>query len=151
MLLIAGGGDMDQLYVPDPSVIVKWALPPAEDKGQDRSLDLLQLWLEGGCEFLLPSLWLPEVASLLMQHYPQRAAELLELLIGFDFPEARNSPALYRKAQQLAQQQGVGYYGALYHAVALLHNGTLVTSSAAYWRKARTAGGLMLLKDLKPS
>jgi len=142
---------MDQLYVPDATVIVKWALQPAEDKEQDRSLDLLQLWLEGGCEFLLPSLWLPEVSSLLMQLYPQRAAELVELLIGFGFPEASNTGELYRTALQLAHQQGASYYGALYQAVALRHGGTLVTTNTGYWRKSRSSGGVLLLKDFRPA
>jgi len=137
---------MEPLYVPDPTVIVKWALQPAEDKEQDRSLDLLHLWLEGGCQFLLPSHWLAEVGSLLGQLFPQRSPELMELLIGFGFPEARHSGELYRTALQLAGQ-GAGYYGALYHAVALQHGGTLITTNVGYWRKTRATGGVMLLKD----
>ena len=142
---------MDQLYVPDASVIVKWALPTAEAKEQDRSLDLLQLWLEGGCQVLLPPHWLSEVGSLLLQHYPQRAADLLELLSSFDFPEADNSAALHCAAVQLAEQQGVSYYGALYQAVAHLHGGIQITANSGYWRKTKASGAVLQLKDFKPS
>jgi len=142
---------MEQLYVPDATVIIKWAVPPTEDKQQDRSLDLLQLWLEGGCRFLLPPHWLTEVGSLLLQHYPQRAADLLELLSGFDFPEAANSATLHRTALQLADSQGVSYYGAFYQAVAQLHGGILITANSAYWRKAKASGAVLQLKDFKTS
>ncbi|MGB4599634.1 MAG: type II toxin-antitoxin system VapC family toxin [Trichlorobacter sp.] len=138
---------MEVLYVPDATVVVKWALPPAEDKGQDRSLDLLQLWLEGGCRFLLPALWVAEVASLLARLHPQRAADLMTLLIGLEMPVAEDSAALCQRTLQLMQELGVGFYQAYYHAVALQHGGTLVTADAAYCRKARSAAGLLLLKD----
>lgn len=138
---------MDVLYVPDATVIVKWSLPPAEDKGQDRSLDLLQLWLEGGCELLLPGLWVAEVASLLARLHPQRAAELMALLIGLDMPVADSDAALCERTLQLMEQQEVGFYQANYHAVALQYGGTLITTDTVYCRKARSAGRVMLLKD----
>lgn len=138
---------MDALYVPDATVIVKWSLPPAEDKGQDRSLDLLQLWLEGGCQLLLPALWVAEVASLLARLHPQRAAELMSLLIGLEMPVVDESAALCQRTLQLMQELGVGFYQAHYHAVALQHGGTLITTDTVYSRKARSAGGLLLLKD----
>lgn len=138
---------MELLYVPDPTVIVKWALPPTDAKEAERSLDLLHLWLEGGCEFLLPPLWLPEVGSLLTQLYPERSADLMELLIGYRMPEACMTAELCRETTRLTQQHGVAYYPAVYHAVALLHNGTLITADTGYYRKAKAAGRVQLLKD----
>lgn len=138
---------MELLYVPSPAVIVKWACQTVDPKEPDRSLDLLQLWLEGGCEFALPPLWSAEVGSLLARLDPQRAPELMEILLGFRFTEVPMTAELVRGAQQLMQQCGVDYYPALYHAVALQQGGTLITCDASYFRSARRAGGVLLLKD----
>ena len=138
---------MELVYVPDPTVIVQWALPGDNAKEAEHALDLLQLWLEGGCEFLLPPLWLPEVGGLLARHHPQRAGDLLELLIGYRIPEVRMSGELCREALCLNQQHRVGFYPALYHAVALQHSGQLVTADSAYYRKAKAEGKLLHIKD----
>lgn len=141
---------MELLYVPDPTVIIRWAVRPAGDKEQDRSLDLLHLWLEGGCEFLLPNLWLHEVGAALARLHPERAADLLELLIEYRLPEARMTADICRSALGLMKSHETGYFEAIYHAVALQNGGIFVTSDSSYHRKAKGAGGVMLLKDFTP-
>lgn len=141
---------MELVYVPDPGVIIQWALPGEEPREAERALDLLQLWLEGGCEFLLPPLWSAEVGALLARHHPERAGDLLELLLGYRIPEARMTAELGREALRLCREYGVGYYQALYHAVALQQGALLVTADAAYCRKAKGAGRLLPLKEFGP-
>lgn len=139
---------MDLLYVPDTSVIIRWAYQTDEPVEQDKALDLLHLWLEGGCEFLLPSLWSHEMANTILKKSPSRAAELMELFIGFRFSEVKSTPELCHEAMSLAERYGVDYYSAVYHAVAQRCGGTLITADTRYFKKARGAGRILLLKDL---
>lgn len=139
---------MELLYVPDPSVILRWAYQTDDMQEQDRALDLLHLWLEGGCEFLLPSLWSHELGSTLHKKSPGKAAELMELFIGFRFSEVKMSPELSQETLSLMDRFSVDFYTAVYHATAQRCGGTLVTADSRYYRKAREAGRIVLLKDL---
>jgi predicted nucleic acid-binding protein len=139
---------MELLYVPDPTIILRWAYQADDPQEQDRALDLLHLWLEGGCEFLLPSLWAHELGSILYKKSPDKAVELMELFIGFRFSEVKMSPELAQETLTLMDRFSVDFYSAVYHAVAQRCGGTLVTADIKYYRKAKGAGRITLLKDL---
>lgn len=137
------------IYVPDASVILKWAFHGAPDEeDQAVAIELLQRWTEGRCTILLPSLWVYEVGNIVGRKHNAGAEALMSLLIEYRFSEAPMTESLCRRALRLMKRFDVTFYDAVYHAVALEHGGTLVTADAAYRRKARTAGRIVLLKEL---
>ena len=45
------------------------------------------------------------------------------------------------------KQYRVTFYDAVYHAVALLKKGTMITTDKAYYRKAAKTGNVVMLED----
>ena len=136
------------LFVPDASVILKWVLNTPEEENADKALDLLNLWVAGSCEFLLPKLWLFECGNVLGLKAPDVAAEIVNVLLGYQFRECEIDDALAAVTLRLMKECRVTFFDAVYHAVALEHRGTLVTADAAYCRKAQAKGNIIMLDEL---
>jgi len=79
------------LYVPDASVILKWVFDTPDEADRDAALMLLNSWVAGECEFLLPSLWLYEVGNIMGRNIPDKAPEFMEMLIDYRIEEERRS------------------------------------------------------------
>ncbi len=134
------------VMVPDASVLLKWALKSREEEDRDKALSLRESWLSGKCRIVVPSLWAYEVGNVLGLKEPRLARDLLGVLIGYKFDEARPAD-LYGRILELMSRLKVTFYDAAYHAAALEHQGTLVTADSGYAKKAASLGHLLLLRD----
>jgi hypothetical protein len=65
------------VFVPDASVILKWVLPPDNERFVDQALALRNSLLNGAATLAVPSLWYFEVGNTLARKYPESAPEQL--------------------------------------------------------------------------
>lgn len=142
---------MRSLVVPDASVILKWGFKAPEERDRDEAAKILDAWLDGKLAILLPRLWAFEVGNVLGLKNPTHARELMDIFIGYRFPEADTSSEICHAALALMKKHRVTFYDAVYHAVALLAGGLLVTADEVYHRKARGEGNIVLLRDWSPT
>jgi predicted nucleic acid-binding protein len=134
------------LFVPDASVILKWAFNSPDEEDADKALDILDRWLDGKCEFIMPKLWAFECGNVLGLKNPGNAEEIMGILLGYRFSECDLNKTVTSAALQIMRDCKVSFYDAVYHAVALEHGGTLVTADSVYHRKARAKGHIMMLQ-----
>ena len=139
------------LIVPDASVLLKWGFPGPSERDRDKAEEVLAAWLEGKADILLPRLWAFEMGNVLALKNPGHASEMMEVFLGYRFPEAETTPDLCREAFRLVQRCGVTFYDAAYHAVALRNGGTMLTADEAYYRKASGHGSVALLHEFGPA
>jgi predicted nucleic acid-binding protein len=135
------------LFVPDASVILKWAFNSPDEEDADKALDFLGRWLDGKCEFIVPKLWAFECGNVLGLKNPGNAEEIMGILLGYRFTECELNQAVASAALQIMRDCKVTFYDAVYHAVALEHGGTLITADAVYQQKARAKGRIMMLQE----
>ena len=135
------------LYIPDASVILKWVFDTPEEADRETSLMLLNSWVAGECEFVLPSLWLYEVGNIIGRNIPDKAPDFLALLIDYRITEAPITSAIANRTLAIMSDCRVTFYDAVYHAIALERRGTLVTADAAYMKRAGKLGHAVLLSD----
>jgi predicted nucleic acid-binding protein len=137
------------LVVPDASVLLKWALSSGREDDQERALALKAAWVGGGCEIVVPTLWVFEVGNVLGLKQPETAAPLLQAMLELgmrEAPAARYSGAILG----LMREHKVTFYDAAYHALAILEGGVMLTADRAYVRRASRAGHVELLSDWEP-
>jgi predicted nucleic acid-binding protein len=132
----------------DASVIVKWTFPdPARETRAERALDLLRAVQAGRLSIVEPPHWLAEVAAVVTRLAPDRAAGIVALIHAMEFP-VLDDLEVYLEAARLSVESGQHVFDTLYHAVALRRPGaSLVTADERYYRNARRAGRVMLLRD----
>lgn len=134
-----------KVVVPDASIILKWVLGKNEE-GQDKAKELLQEWVVGEHDFILPSLWSFEVGNILGLKRPDDAEKLMELLIEYKFKEHQMTKELAVESFELMNNyKGITFYDAVYHAVALENNGVLVTADKSYFKKVKETGKIILI------
>jgi predicted nucleic acid-binding protein len=148
--MIVKGGKLSTsaLFVPDASVILKWAFNTPDEKDGDKAIDLLNQWLEGGCQFLLPKLWAFECGNILGLKNPRNAKEIMDIFLGYRFPECELTEIISTRTLQIMRDCRVTFYDAVYHAVAQENKGILVTADVLYYRQAQSKGRIMLLEEL---
>ena len=135
------------VYVPDASVLLKWALRSHDEEDSEIAQQLMRSWLAGHCQIIVPSLWIYEVGNILGSREPRLAQDLLAILVGYRFEEEH--PAnVYPQILNLMTKLKVTFYDAAYHATALRHSGTFVTADARYYKKASEIGHVVQLRDL---
>jgi predicted nucleic acid-binding protein len=132
----------------DASVIVKWALPDrAREAHAERAVNLLHAVHASRLSVVEPPHWLAEVAAVVTRLAPDRAPDVVALMHAMEFP-VLDELEVYLEAARLSVQSGQHVFDTLYHAVALRRRGaSLVTADEGYYRNARHAGGVMLLRD----
>jgi predicted nucleic acid-binding protein len=140
---------MPQLIVPDASVVLKWALNSADEIDRDNAILLLNEWIDNKVEIALPKLWSFEVGNVLMLKNPDIAQEVMEIFIGYRFNEFDMTLELCKETLGLMKKYNVTFYDAVYHAVAILKKGLLITADDAYYRKVIGAENIIRLKDWK--
>jgi predicted nucleic acid-binding protein len=137
------------LYIPDASVILKWVFNPPQEADADAALLLLNSWTNGECELVLPSLWIYEVGNIIGRNIPDKAAEFMKMLIEYRMEEAPVTVLIAQHALSIMADCSVTFYDAVYHAVALERQGTLVTADMAYLKKAGKLGNAILLAEFR--
>lgn len=141
----------ERIVVPDASVILKWVDRMPGERDRERADALLDAWLSGRLEIVVPSLWVFEVANVLGRADASLAGPILEDLLGYRFEEAETSPELCRTAFGLMKDFRVTFYDAVYHAAAILRNGVFVTADETYCRKTAARGGAVPLREFAPA
>jgi predicted nucleic acid-binding protein len=137
------------LCITDASVILKWVFNTPAEVDSHKALILLNNWVKGKCDLVLPSLWLYEVGNVIGRNIPDKAAEFMKMLIEYRIEEAPVTVSIAKLALSIMTDCGVTFYDAVYHAVALERKGTLVTADAAYLKKAGKLGNAVLLADFE--
>ena|SRR3989304_3573565 len=133
------------IIVPDASIILKWVLAGEDKAEEEKSLSILNDWLEGKYQIILPPLWLFEVGNVLGLKRPNQAQTFLEALLDYQFEEAKITKNLSHLTFKLMQELDVSFYDAVYHALAIAQKGTLITADKRYFNKAAGKGYLQLL------
>ena len=81
------------LFVPDASVLLKWALESEDEKDRDHAIGLKESWLSGVCQVLVPSLWVYEVGNILGLKRPALAIHAGGVFLTADAAYARKTSA----------------------------------------------------------
>ena len=124
-----------KVIVPDASIILKWVIGEGEE-GQDRAIEFLNGWLNQEYEFIMPSLWIYEVGNVLGLKRPKDAEKILGLLLGYEFKESQITNIQVNLTFHLMKEfKGVTFYDAIYHSVALLEKGMMVTADKDYFQE----------------
>ncbi len=134
--------------VPDASVILKWVFKAPNDNAE-QALLLLDEWVEGRINLIVPTLWCFEVGNILGLKSVKLASETMALLLEYHFEEQAMSVEICSLIFSIMNNCKVTFYDAAYHAVALIRCATLLTADEAYVRKTNQLGQVMLLKDWK--
>jgi predicted nucleic acid-binding protein len=131
----------------DASVAVKWVFPdPAVEPDADRALAVLRAVRDETLEVIQPPHWLLEVMAVVARLAPDLCGPALGLLDALELNVCADVAVIARGAA-LAAALDHHLFDALYHAVALERNATLVTADACYARKARSHGRVLLLSE----
>lgn len=134
-----------KIFVPDASVILKWVLGEDEE-GQDRAIEILNGWLGQEHEIILPSLWIYEVGNVLGLKRSKDAEKILGLLLEYEFKESRITDIQINLTFHMMKEfKGVTFYDAIYHAIALIEKGMMVTADKDYFKKTKAKGGIILI------
>lgn len=118
--------------VPDASVILKWVLPAEQETHVQRALDLLCAFEREEIELLVPTLWLYEIGNTVTRKSPDQAEGILADLRDLGMEEVSDDDIFIREAIRLTDRYGVTFYDAVYHAVALTRQATLVSADRRY-------------------
>ena len=140
---------MRQIIIPDASVLLKWAFHAPDESDRDNSLMLLHSWLDNKVDIFLPKLWSFEVGNVLMLKTPDEASDIMEIFIGYNFMETEMSLELCKETFALMRKYRVTFYDAVYHALAVLSKGILLTADESYCKKIRDNRHVVRLKDWK--
>ena len=134
------------IVVPDASVLLKWVLESEDEDDRDRALELKESWLSGGCQVLVPTLWVFEVGNILGIKRSSTAEQLLLAMVDLELEE-RAPHAYFDGIYRLMRSCKVTFYDASYHALAIHTGGTFVTADRDYVKKTSNAGYVVELKD----
>lgn len=136
-----------RVVVPDASVILKWALPSADEPDLGPALALRDAIAGGNVRAIVPQLWIYEVGNTLARRPPDRADRVLEVLLRFDLESAPPSPAWVERVLGLTRRYGVTFCDAAYHAHAIEMRGAFVTADERYVSRTREAGFVIRLAE----
>ncbi len=134
------------LIVPDASVILKWVLPREEEPDWERARRLLEDFVDGETEMIVPSLWFFEAGNTLTRRFGFEVADsMLHWLMELQIPE--QAPRSWATtAVALAANRGVTFYDAAYYAVAVERGGVLVTADQRFIRTLGDDPSVVALK-----
>ena len=134
------------IVIPDASILLKWVLPGGDERNISAALSLREEAAAGAVELVVPQLWVYEAGRALARQFPERADDLLSVLVDFRLREARLDARWRTRAVSLAVTYDVSFYTAAYHALALALGGVFVTADERYVSRASEAGGVSLLR-----
>lgn len=138
-----------EIVIPDASVLLKWAFHSPDEKDRDSAISFLNAWLDGKVEIVLPKLWSFEVANILGLKKPKQAAEIMDIFIDYSFDEYEMTAELCGNTLELMKRYKVTFYDAVYHAVAILKGGILLTADESYCTKVKDLNNLVRLSEWK--
>jgi len=135
--------------VVDASVALKWffhSRPNGTDVGA--AMAILDAIKVGRIDVLAPPHWLAEVLAVIAREAPLLVDGALSALVALDFP-VMDTHDVYKCAAELSIRRKHHLFDTLYHAIALEHDGTLVTDDQRYFKAARAEGRIALLRNFR--
>ncbi len=136
------------IIVPDASVILKWVLEKSSEPDQVQARGLQEAILADQAEIKLPTLWRFEVGNVLGLKQPKLARELLSALLAYDFEEVPLGKEFAGEIfDHMREVNGVTFYDAAYHVLAIRLKGLYLTADNAYVKKAKRKGHVTLLSE----
>jgi predicted nucleic acid-binding protein len=99
---------------------------------------------------IVPALWLYEVGNTVARRFPTHASDWLAALMKFDIEESPPSQPWLAKTLELTSRYKVSFYDAAYHALALIHQGLLVTADTRYVDRVAESGSIITLSEWQP-
>ena len=133
--------------VPDASVLLKWVFKAPEEKHTEQALVLLDYWVGGRINLVVPALWRFEVGNILGLKSANLAADTMALLLEYRIEEQALTAEICRQTFSIMKACKVTFYDAAYHAVALARSATFLTADEVYVHKTGQIGHVMILKD----
>lgn len=136
--------------VPDASIILKWALEREGEPDFQKAFKILQDFLEEKVRICLPGLWRYEVGNVLGRKQPQKAGEIFEVLLSYQFDEVLLDETYGRQVLDLMKRvKGVSFYDASYHVLAMREGGLFITADRSYYRRVAKEGSIGYLPEMK--
>lgn len=137
-----------EIFVPDASVILKWAIGLESELDREKAIHILDAWVGNNIEIVLPELWVFEVGNVLGRMVPDSALEKMETLLEFRFKTKELNKQTCKSIFKLMKDLSVSFYDASYHALAQRMGGVLITADDKYYQKARARGNIEFLGNL---
>lgn len=129
----------------DTSVILKWIFKE-DDYESARKIGVRLV--DRKITISVPSHFFAELANVLGRKENVRAMEFISALRMSTIRERFLSLSVINFALELMRKyKKITFYDAAYHAIAILENGTFVTADEKYYKTAKDAGSIMLLKN----
>ncbi len=138
-----------EIFVPDASVILKWAIGLESELDREKAIHILDAWVDNNIEIVLPELWVFEVGNVLGRMVPDSALEKMETLLGFRFKTKELDKETCKSIFELMEDLSVSFYDASYHSLAQRVGGIFITADDKYYRKARAKGNIEFLGNLR--
>ena len=96
----------------------------------------------------MPTLWRFEVGNVLGLKQPTLATELLSTLLAYGFEEVSLGKDYAQEVlEHMREVNGVTFYDAAYHVLALRVKGLYLTADLAYVKKTKRKGNVSLLAE----
>jgi len=137
-----------EIFVPDASVILKWAIGLESELDREKAIHILDAWVGNNIEIVLPELWVFEVGNVLGRMVPDSALEKMETLLEFRFKTKELNKQTCKSIFKLMKDLSVSFYDASYHALAQRMGGVFITADDKYYQKARARGNIEFLGNL---
>jgi len=138
-----------EIFVPDASVILKWAIGLESELDREKAIHILDAWVGNNIEIVLPELWVFEVGNVLGRMVPDSALEKMETLLEFRFKTKELNKETCKSIFKLMKDLSVSFYDASYHALAQRMGGVFITADDKYYQKARARGDIEFLGNLR--
>lgn len=134
------------IIIPDSSTIIDLVAKKKID--EKACTKLLHDITHGDIHIAMLPLLYWEVGNWVGRTYPKMATELLSSIMLWDTVEhPLDIYIVARTIEITSKYRGVTFYDASFHALAIILNGTLITSDKAYYNATHKLGHIRLLKD----
>lgn len=137
-------------FVLDASIAVKWYSAYGEDD-LARVDELLQVYVEGSCEFMAPTLIVYELGNALRFNPNFKVPDIKRAMKDFfDLQITLEDPSQFmNSAIDLAFKYSLTVYDAVYAALSQITGIPLITADYQFYTRAKNLPFIVALRDLK--
>lgn len=136
-----------ELYILDASVLIKWF---THEEHRENALKLRADFLEDKIEIGTPTLTFYEIMNYATRKDPGRALLFLSQIQMLNMTNFFQTIENTSTAMEIMIKfPKISFYDAIYHAIAINHNGTFITADEKYYQITKRLKHIKLLKDYK--
>lgn len=141
-------GAHKDLYVVDASVLIKWCFQ--KEDFANAALKLREDYAHSKVELVVPGHTFFEIVNVISLKSPGLALSFLSHLLALNVKEYYLNLSFSALALEIVKKcQGVAFYDAFYHALAISLGATFITADEKYFKKAKSFKGIMMLEDYR--